>query len=104
MAAVNGRRIGLGPRPARDPRATAWVRGSEATGKGDLHAARLTVDVTPDLRGRSQVTALQRGLTVAEMLRTLLERGQDLKSAGRGKRVTVSVEIGVQQSRKNKKK
>src|SRR3546814_6126880 len=66
MAAVNGRRIGLGPRPARDPRATAWVRGSEATGKGDLHAARLTVDVTPDLRGRIKVIAFQRGITVAE--------------------------------------
>src|SRR3546814_16420149 len=74
MAAVNGRRIGLGPRPARDPRATAWVRGSEATGKGDLHAARLTVDVTPDLRGRIKVIAFQPGITVAAMLRTLLAR------------------------------
>src|SRR3546814_3917618 len=73
MAAVNGRRIRLGPRPARDPGAEAWVRGSEAPGKGDVHTARLTVDVTPGLRGRIKVIAFQRGLTVAEMLRALLE-------------------------------
>src|SRR3546814_13044839 len=75
MAAVNGRRIRLGPRPARDPGAEAWVRGSEAPGKGDVHTARLTVDVTPGLRGRIKVIAFQRGLTVAEMLRALLEPG-----------------------------
>src|SRR3546814_13125264 len=71
MAAVNGRRIRLGPRPARDPGAEAWVRGSEAPGKGDVHTARLTVDVTPGLRGRIKVIAFQRGLTVAGMLSAL---------------------------------
>lgn len=73
MAVVNGRRIGLGARPTRDPGAEAWVHGSEATGKGVLYTARLTVDVTPDLRGRIKVIAFQHGLTVAEMLRVLLE-------------------------------
>ena len=73
MAAVNGRRIGLGPRPARDPGADAWVRGG-AGAKAEIYTARLTVDVTPDLRGRIKVIAFQRGVTVAEMLRTLLER------------------------------
>lgn len=75
MAAVNGRRIGLGPRPARDPGAEAWVKGGEGnTGKGDRYTARLTVDVTPELRGRIKVAAFRRGLTVADMLRDLLER------------------------------
>ena len=36
--------------------------------------ARLTVDVTPDLRGRIKVAAFRRGITVAEMLRDLLSR------------------------------
>ena len=36
--------------------------------------ARLTIDVTPALRGRIKITAFQRGLTVAEMLRALLDR------------------------------
>lgn len=72
MAAVNGRRIGLGPRPARDPGADAWVRGGEG-GKAELYTARLTVDVTPDLRGRIKVIAFRRGVTVADMLRGLFE-------------------------------
>ncbi len=75
MAALNGRRIGLGPRPPRDPEAERWVHGSEAAPpKADVYTARLTVDVTPDLRGRIKVVAFQRGLTVAEMLRALLQR------------------------------
>ncbi len=37
-------------------------------------AARLTIDVTPDLRGRIKVAAFRRGITVAEMLRDLLSR------------------------------
>ena len=36
--------------------------------------ARLTIDVTQALRGRIKVCAFQRGLTVADMLRELLER------------------------------
>ena len=36
--------------------------------------ARLTVDVTPELRGRIKIAAFRRGLTAADMLRTLLER------------------------------
>ena len=36
--------------------------------------ARLTIDVTPDLRGRIKVAAFRRGTTVAEMLRDLLSR------------------------------
>jgi chromosome partitioning protein len=36
--------------------------------------ARLTIDVTPALRGRIKITAFQRGLTVAERLRALLVR------------------------------
>jgi hypothetical protein len=35
-------------------------------------AARLTIDVTPDLRGRIKVAAFRRGVTVADMLRDLL--------------------------------
>ena len=36
--------------------------------------ARLTIDVTPALRGRIKIAAFQRGLTVADMLRALLAR------------------------------
>ena len=38
------------------------------------YTARLTVDVTPELRGRIKITAFQRGQTVADMLRDLLAR------------------------------
>jgi hypothetical protein len=36
------------------------------------YAARLTIDVTSELRGRIKITAFRRGQTVADMLRELL--------------------------------
>lgn len=59
----------------RDPE--AWVSAPEATavgapGRSDPFTARLTVDVTPGLRGRIKVAAFTRGLTVADMLRAML--------------------------------
>ena len=36
--------------------------------------ARLTIDVTADMRGRIKISAFQRGQTVADMLRALYER------------------------------
>ena len=55
----------------------SWVRAPEApparTPQEDF-SARLTIDVTPVLRGRVKVTAFRNGVTVAEMLRALLER------------------------------
>ena len=60
-------------RPA-DP--DAWVRAAEQRGapKSDLYNARLTLDVTKALRGRIKVAAFGRGVTVADMLREMLER------------------------------
>lgn len=59
----------------RDP--DAWVRapetGASALAKSDVYTARLTVDVTPELRGRLKIAAFRRGLTLADMLRALLE-------------------------------
>jgi hypothetical protein len=57
----------------------AWVRAPEPGAarngtKADLFTARLTIDVTPELRGRIKITAFRRGITVAEMLRDLLKR------------------------------
>ncbi|WP_296560765.1 chromosome partitioning protein ParB [Pigmentiphaga sp.] len=69
-------RAPIGRRPAADP-ASAWVRQAEIPGaaaKAPVYTARLTIDVTPALRGRIKVAAFQRGLTVADMLRELLER------------------------------
>jgi hypothetical protein len=64
---------------ARPSDADAWVRASGPTKskrstKSDRFTARLTIDVTPSLRGRIKVAAFQRGTTVAEMLRDLLSR------------------------------
>jgi hypothetical protein len=72
----NGKRIAIGARPPANPQAEAWVRqGDDAeTAKGDLYTARLTLDVTPALRARIKVSAFTQGITVAEALRTLLER------------------------------
>ncbi|OYZ99535.1 MAG: hypothetical protein B7Y02_19125 [Rhodobacterales bacterium 17-64-5] len=56
----------------------SWVRAADAppTAKGADAAftARLTIDITPDLRGRIKVAAFRRGITVAVMLRRLFDR------------------------------
>ena len=70
------RRAAIGRRPAPDP-ATAWVHredGGAAPARAAMFTARLTIDVTPALRGRIKVIAFQRGITAADMLRELLER------------------------------
>jgi hypothetical protein len=54
-----------------------WVRTaaeSQPRAKGESYTARLTIDVTPDLRGRIKIAAFQRGLTATDMLRAILER------------------------------
>lgn len=70
------RRAPIGRRPGADP-ASAWVQQIDAvmaTAKASIYTARLTIDVTPVLRGRIKVVAFQRGVTAVEMLRELLER------------------------------
>ena len=56
----------------------AWIKtrhpGIGGSSASDLHAARLTVDITPVLRSRIKIAAFQRGETVADMLRALLAR------------------------------
>ena len=55
-----------------------WIRATETPpdGKaaGEAFTARLTIDITPELRGRIKVAAFRRGQTVADMLRDLLAR------------------------------
>jgi hypothetical protein len=67
-------RRGFAARPADPER---WIkatdtppRNADATG----FTARLTIDVTPDLRGRIKIVAFRRGVTVADLLRALLAR------------------------------
>jgi hypothetical protein len=71
---------------ARPGDAEAWVRTPESTATRDSDAgrftARLTIDVTPEQRGRIKVAAFQRGLTVADMLRGLLAREFPEKDGG----------------------
>ncbi len=70
------RRVGTGARPPTDPQAEAWIREGDADAlrKGDLYTARLTLDVTAALRARIKVSAFTQGVTVATLLRALLER------------------------------
>ena len=67
-------RRGFASRPA-DP--DQWIRAAGASPRNDSatgYTARLTIDVTPDQRGRIKIAAFQRGVTVADMLRDLLAR------------------------------
>ena len=65
---------GFAARPS-DP--DTWVQAAELRdprrGGADAFTARLTIDVTPALRGRIKVAAFQRGQTVADMLRAMLD-------------------------------
>ena len=67
-------RRGFAARPA-DPE--HWIKAAEVSARdGDAagFTARLTIDVTPELRGRIKIAAFRRGVTVADMLRDLLAR------------------------------
>ena len=68
-------RAAIGTRPPASPQAQAWVHQGDGAdfSKTDLYTARMTLDVTPALRARIKVTAFTQGITVAEMLRDLLE-------------------------------
>ena len=71
MSARPNRR-GFAARPA-DPE--HWIKAAEAPPQRDAtvgFTARLTIEVTAELRGRIKIAAFQRGVTVAEMLRELL--------------------------------
>jgi hypothetical protein len=61
---------------SRPGEAESWVKspatGSPAPANNGAFIARLTIDVTPALRGRIKVAAFRRGVTVADMLRDLL--------------------------------
>jgi hypothetical protein len=58
--------------------AESWIKASEMPShrmdEAAAFTARLTIDVTPALRGRIKVDAFRRGITVADMLRDLLAR------------------------------
>jgi len=65
--------------------ADAWVRTPDARAEPAVaNTARLTIDVTPALRGRIKIIAFGRGLTVADMLRALLEREYSEVRGGSG--------------------
>ena len=62
---------------ARPAAPDAWVRAQDVApprGAADTFSARLTIDATPELRGRIKIAAFRRGETVADMLRALLLR------------------------------
>ena len=69
------RKSGFASRPSD---AESWIKAAEAPpdskATNNAFTARLTIDVTPELRGRIKVIAFQRGITVADMLRELLVR------------------------------
>ena len=67
-------RNGFASRPADPDR---WIKATDTPprdGGAGGFTARLTIDVTPALRGRIKIAAFGRGVTVADMLRDLLAR------------------------------
>ncbi len=56
----------------------SWIKAPDRQAQraepADDFSARLTIDVTADMRGRIKIAAFRRGQTVADMLRALLER------------------------------
>lgn len=70
----------IGCRPSHNLAADRWVRRSDEAmppvhlPATEVFAARLTVDVTQELRGRIKIAAFKRGSTVANLLRQILQR------------------------------
>ena len=69
------RKPGFASRPG-DP--DSWIKAADTPSAskvaGEAFTARLTIDITPELRGRIKVAAFRRGITVTDMLRDLLAR------------------------------
>ena len=63
---------------ARPTNQEAWIKAADATAPrapyDEAFTARMTIDVTPALRGRIKIAAFRRGVTVADMLREMLAR------------------------------
>lgn len=63
---------------ARPGSAESWIKQSKSlpdrSNETAEFTARLTIDITAELRGRIKVVAFRRGQTVADMLRDLLAR------------------------------
>lgn len=70
----------IGSRPSGGLAAERWVRrGSDEASMAeashrDRFPARLTIDVTPELRSHIKIAAFKRGSTVANLLRQVLQR------------------------------
>jgi hypothetical protein len=78
-----GRRAMTRPPPSAashrgPPIPISWIKAPTRRAREDAlptrFTARLTIDVTPELRGRIKIAAFRRGVTVADMLRELLAR------------------------------
>ena len=74
------RRMPFGQRPSADPSLEAWVRQEKPAVipaepvKAEIYTARMTLDVTPQMRARIKVAAFQQGRTVTDLLRDILDR------------------------------
>lgn len=76
---MNGKRVSISAKPSVSERAQSWIEqgntpSAAAPLRGAVYTARLTIDITPELRARIKVSAFARGKTVVELLRDLLER------------------------------
>lgn len=75
----------IGRRPSTDSTVETWISGAASQPNGDdgavpdAYAARLSVDVSRELRSRIKIAAFRRGSTVANLLRQLLQQefGED---------------------------
>ena len=76
---MSAKRFSIGRRPFSELGAESWIRQGDGVSKAvastaNVYTARLTIDVTPTLRGRIKIAAFRQGMTVADMVRALLER------------------------------
>ncbi len=62
----------------RPAAAEVWIAAPEEAPRParpePVNTARLTIDITPALRGRIKVAAFRRGLTMTDLVRELLAR------------------------------
>lgn len=70
------KQVAITARPKQKQNADAWVekRSSQPESKPRLKPKRLTIDIDPSLHTDLKISCAKRGIQIADLLRTLIER------------------------------
>ncbi len=76
------KQIAMTARPKRTPEADSWVeKRVPSTGSDErVKPKRLTIDIDPKLHKELKISCVQRGIQIADLLRSLIQRDLQAQS------------------------